>query len=398
MIAHLRNDFNAKFTAEKYRALQDHIFQRYNHKPPFRIAETPVFVPDILKNRLLEACDDINRVICQPDFKEITAQAIRHPMLSVPGEDYHTRFLQMDFGICIDDNGDPFPQLIEVQGFPSLYFFQDILASAYRKFYDIPDDLTVHVNKLDRDAYVALLREIIVGDSDPKNVVLLEIEPETQNTYIDFLGAADYLGIKVLCITKLRKEGKRLYYLDEGGRQITIHKIYNRVIFDELERRRDLDLEFSFGDEVDVEWVGHPNWFFRISKFTMPLISSKYVPECYYLDKLDAYPEDLSSFVLKPLYSFAGSGVRLDISARDLDGISDRQNYILQRRVKYEPVIKSPNEPVKCEIRMLMLWNKGETKATVVNNLIRLSKGEMIGVKYNKDKDWVGASVGFFSQ
>jgi len=304
----------------------------------------------------------------------------------------------MDFGICIDDNGDPFPQLIEVQGFPSLYFFQDILASAYRKFYDIPDDLTVHVNKLDRDAYVALLREIIVGDSDPKNVVLLEIEPETQNTYIDFLGAADYLGIKVLCITKLRKEGKRLYYLDEGGRQITIHKIYNRVIFDELERRRDLDLEFSFGDEVDVEWVGHPNWFFRISKFTMPLISSKYVPECYYLDKLDAYPEDLSSFVLKPLYSFAGSGVRLDISARDLDGISDRQNYILQRRVKYEPVIKSPNEPVKCEIRMLMLWNKGETKATVVNNLIRLSKGEMIGVKYNKDKDWVGASVGFFSQ
>ncbi len=398
MIDAIRSEYNKKFTPEKYQAMLDHISQKYNHKPPFRIAETPVFIPDILKKRLIEACDDINAVICQPNFKEMTTEAIRHPMLRVPGEDYHTRFLQMDFGICLDKNGDPFPQLIEVQGFPSLYFFQDILASAYRKFFDIPSELTVHVNDLNREDYIRLLHNIIVGDSDPRNVVLLEIEPEQQNTYIDFLGAADYLGIKVLCITKLKKDGKRLYYLDDTGEEVTIHKIYNRVIFDELERRRDLDLEFSFGDEVDVEWVGHPNWFFRISKYTMPLIKSQYVPECHYLDQLESYPDDLENYVLKPLYSFAGSGVRLDISKRDLDGISDRHNYILQRRVKYEPVIKSPNEPVKCEIRMLMLWNKGETKATIVNNLIRLSKGAMIGVKYNKDKDWVGASVGFFSQ
>jgi hypothetical protein len=398
MIQDIRNEYNKKFTPEKYRGMLDHISQKYNHKPPFRIAETPVFVPDILKKRLIEACDDINAVICQPNFKEITTEAIRHPMLRVPGEDYHTRFLQMDFGICLDENGDPFPQLIEVQGFPSLYFFQDVLATAYRKFFEIPRELTVHVNDLNREDYIGLLHDIIVGDSDPKNVVLLEIEPELQNTYIDFLGAADYLGIKVLCITKLKKDGRRLYYLDDSGKDVTIHKIYNRVIFDELDRRRDLNLEFSFGDEVDVEWVGHPNWFFRISKYTMPLIKSKYVPECYYLDQLESYPDDLSNYVLKPLYSFAGSGVRLDISARDLDGISDRHNYILQRRVKYEPVIKSPNEPVKCEIRILMLWNKDETKATIVNNLIRLSKGAMIGVKYNKDKDWVGASVGFFSR
>ena len=396
MIPELREEFNRKFTPEKYQAMLDYLTSKYNHKPPFRIAETPIFIPALLKQRLIEACDEINAVICQPDFKEITAEAIKHPMLAVPGEDYHTRFLQMDFGICLDENGDPFPQLIEVQGFPSLYFFQDILAGAYRKFYEIPDGLTVHVNDISRQEYVGMLREIIVGDSDPANVVLLEIEPEKQNTYIDFLGAADYLGIKILCITKLKKSGRRLYYINDEGVEVTIEKIYNRVIFDELEQRRDLELEFSFGDEVDVEWVGHPNWFFRISKYTMPLLKSKYVPECHYLDRLDTYPEDLSNFVLKPLYSFAGSGVRLDITARELDGISDRSSYILQRRVKYEPVIKSPNEPVKCEIRMLMLWKKGETSATIVNNLIRLSKGEMIGVKYNKDKDWVGASVGFF--
>ncbi|MCA6075132.1 hypothetical protein [Fulvivirga sedimenti] len=398
MIPSIREEFNRNFTQEKYQAFLDFITEQYGHKPPFRIAETPVFIPDILKKRLIEACEDINAVICKPDFKEITREAIKHPMLEVPGEDYHTRFLQMDFGICLDENGEPFPQLIEVQGFPSLYFFQDLLSSAYKKFFEIPQGLTVHVNNIDRETYVEMLREIIVGDSNPRNVVLLEIEPEKQNTYIDFLGAEAYLGIKILCITRLKKDGRRLYYLDDDGNEVTIHKIYNRVIFDELDQRTDLELEFSFKDDVDVEWVGHPNWFFRISKYTMPLLKSKYVPECHYLDKLEKYPEDLENYVLKPLYSFAGAGVRLNVTAAELDALADKHNYILQRRVKYEPVIRSINEPVKCEIRMLMLWKKGETQATIVNNLIRLSKGEMIGVKYNKDKDWVGASVGFFSR
>ena len=142
--------------------------------------------------------------------------------------------------------------------------------------------------------------------------------------------------------------------------------------------------------------VGHPNWFFRISKYTMPLLKSRYVPECFYLDQLKEYPKDLENYVLKPLYSFAGAGVKLNITAEELDAIEEKENYILQKRVNYIPIVESPNEPVKCEIRMLMLWKRGETKATIVNNLVRLSKGEMIGVKYNKNKDWVGASVGFF--
>ncbi len=398
MIPSVREEYNRKFTPEKYREFLDFIADSYKHAPPFRIAETPVFIPKILKKRLIEACEDINAVLCQPDFKSMVRQAIKLPQHEVPGEDYHTRFLQMDFGICLDENGDPFPQLIEVQGFPSLYFFQDLLASAYRKYFEIPEGFTVHVNDISREEYVAMLREIIVGDSDPRNVVLLEIEPEKQNTYIDFLGAEAYLGIKILCITKLKKDGKRLYYMDDDGQEVTIHKIYNRVIFDELEQRDDLQREFSFSDEVDVEWVGHPNWFFRVSKYIMPLLNSPYVPQCFYLDQLDELPEDLENFVLKPLYSFAGSGVKLNVTREELNDIADKQNFILQRRVNYEPVIKSPNEPVKCEIRMLMLWNKGTESPVIVNNLIRLSKGAMIGVKYNKDKDWVGASVGFFEK
>ena len=293
MVIEARQQYNRDFTQEKYQKLLDKIYQRYNHQTPFRIAETPVFIPNQLRDRLIEACDEINKVICRPDFKELTRDAIKHPSLQVPGEDYHTRFLQMDFGVCRDENGDLMPQLIEVQGFPSLYFFQDMLSKAYREVFNIPQELTVHLHGMHSGEYNDMLRKIIVGDNDPRNVVLLEIEPEKQNTYIDFLGAEEYLGIKVLCISKMKKRGKMLFYLDDEGKEVVIHKIYNRVIFDELVQRDDLKREFYFTDEVDVEWVGHPNWFFRISKYTMPLLQSKYVPECMYLDKVDHYPEDL---------------------------------------------------------------------------------------------------------
>ena len=396
MIESVRKAFNEQFTQEKYTNLKAYIDQAWKGPANFRIAETPIFIPDELKQQLLEACTEINKVITSPDFKALTNNAIKHPSLQVPNEDYHTRFLQMDFGICKDENGGLIPQLIEVQGFPSLYFFQDLLYNAYTKFYDIPDEFTVHFEGLDSEAYIELLREIIVGDFDPKNVVLLEIEPEKQVTSIDFDGAEHHLGIKVLCISKMKKRGKSLFYLDDAENEVPIKRIYNRVIFDELSTRDDLEREFYFKDEVDVEWVGHPNWFFRISKYTMPLFKSKYVPECFYLNELENYPEDLENYVLKPLYSFAGSGVKLNITKADLDTIEDKENFILQKKVVYQPVIETPSGPAKCEIRMLMLWESGTPEVRIVNNLVRISKGEMVGVRYNKDKDWVGGSVAFF--
>lgn len=396
MDTEIRQRYNQQFTQEKYRAFLDEISNAFQYQPPFRIAETPVFVPPILKQRLEEACIGINEFICQPNFKELTQDAIKHPSLQVPKEDYHSRFLQMDFAICHDEQGELIPQLIELQGFPSLYFFQDLIAKSYRKHFDIPAYMVSHLNGMDSAAYLALLKEIIVGEVDPKEVILLEVEPEKQNTYIDFLGAEHHLGIKVLCISKLKKRGKQLYYLDENGKEIQVKRIYNRVIFDELFQRTDLKREFYFHDEVEVEWVGHPHWYFRISKYTMPLLRNKYVPPCFYLNQLEKYPNDLENYVLKPLYSFSGSGIQLDVTVEELDGIEDRENYILQRKVTYEPVIPTPSGPAKCEIRMLMLWVQGESRARIVNNLVRLTKGAMVGVKYNKDKDWVGASVGFF--
>lgn len=398
MIQNLRDDFNSRFTLEKYQEVQQTIEMKYGVKPNFRVAESPFFIPEILKERLLEACEEINKTILRPDIKAITQNALYNETLVVPNEDDHTTFLQMDFGVTLDENGDPMPKLIEVQGFPSVYFFQYIVSKVYQETYNIPENYTCYFDNRSPETYKKLMREIIIGNSDPKEVILLEIEPEKQTTYIDMVATSKELGLKVVCLTEVFKKGKKLYYKDDKGENQEVKKIYNRVIFDELEQRPDLKLQFSFMDDLDVEWIGHPNWFYRISKFILPYMQSKYVPETHFLNELDSVPDDLENYVLKPLFSFAGAGVIIDVSREDIQNIEDKSNYILQRKVNYEPVLRSPAEPVKVEIRLLMVWPKGTEKPFPVTNLVRLSKGKMIGVKYNKDKDWVGGSVGFFAK
>ncbi|MFT4663278.1 MAG: hypothetical protein ACI8YQ_003660 [Polaribacter sp.] len=397
MISPLRKHFNEQtFSPEGYERFKEIMESTYGYKPDFRLAETPIFLPNILRDRVLQACDDIVEVLCQPNFKEQTQAPLVENEVEVPNEDDHTTFLQMDFAVCIDEKGDPTPQLIEVQGFPTLYFFQEMLAGAFRKAYKMPEEFTSRFNGLTVQDYFDKLREIIVGDVKPEQVIMLEIEPEKQHTYIDFLATEAELGIKTLCLSNLKKDGKTLYYFNQSGEKVIVKRIYNRVIFDELDQRKDLVREFNFADDVDVEWIGHPNWFYRISKFILPMIKSPYSPESFYLDKLESYPEDLENFVLKPLYSFAGAGVKLHITPEELDAIPNKDNYIIQRKVVYAPVLETPTGTAKCEIRILMLWEKGAEKPVAFNNMIRITKGEMVGVKYNKDKDWVGASIGFF--
>ena len=397
MIPKLREAYNQAFSETQYAAFLEHLYSLYDHKPPFRIGETPVFMPDDFRDKLLQACDDIVDVIVRPNFKDITEGSMK-PEHRVPNEDAHPTFLVVDFGICEGNEGELVPKLIEMQGFPSLYFFQNDLAEGYKKHFEcIPEAMTPIFEGLDTEGYLKTMREVIVGDSNAENVVLLEVEPEKQNTLVDFLGTAKYLGIKILCLTKVIKQGRQLFYQNEAGDLVRIEKIYNRVIFDELDKRPDLTFGFNFTDDLDVEWIGHPNWFFRISKYTLPFLKSAFIPKTYFLDKLTEYPKDLENYVLKPLFSFSGQGVKINITQKDLDEVEDRSNHILQEKVNYVAALQTPIEPAKIEIRMLMVWKKGETRPKVVNNLIRLSKGIMVGVRYNKDKDWVGASVGFFN-
>jgi hypothetical protein len=395
----IRQTYNRSFSKEKYQYFLDEMNKSLRQSIEFRVAETPVFVPKALKEKLINTCEGIINVIVQDDFKDKTSKAIPEYQ-NVPNENNHTSFLAIDFAVCQDEKGEYNPQLIELQGFPSLFGFQYLLSENYQKHFPIPEEYDFLFDGRDRNAYVEALRKLIVGDKKVENVILLEIYPDTQKTRVDFDITEKLIGVKAICLTKIIKEGKKLFYLNDGIKT-PIHRIYNRLIFDDLTNFPDLKTDFSLTDEVDVEWIGHPNWFFRISKFMMPFLNNNiYVPECQFLsDYLGKYPENLSDYVLKPLFSFAGSGVIINILPADLVKIKDPENYILQKKVKYEPVIKTVDgSKVKCEIRMLYIWQNDEPRPTLLTNLARLSRGEMIGVRYNKDFDWVGGSVCFMEQ
>lgn len=398
MIQSVRKTFNEAFSPEQYRAFLDKINADFPGQLDFRVAETPVFVPKVLTDKLLAACNDIVNVITRSDFKTLTEQAIPEGQ-RVPNEDDHTQFMAVDFAVCNNESGELTPQLIELQGFPSLYGFQPYLADQFRATYPIPDNLSHLFSVANNAEYLERLRQMIVGDCNPEEVILLEIYPEQQKTRIDFTLTEKFLGVAAVCLTKIKKDGRTLYY-EKEGRAIRIRRIYNRLIFDDLQNYPDLKTDFHLTDDVDVEWVGHPNWFFRISKYTLPLLKSPYIPASYFLSDLTDYPADLNNYVLKPLFSFAGSGVKLHITSDDLNAIpqEQRSGYLLQRKVTYEPVIQSPDGLVKSEIRMLFIWPKGDERPTLLTNLSRLSRGEMIGVNFNKNKDWVGGTVCFFEQ
>lgn len=392
MHASQRQLFNKGFSSERYTKLKELINAAHDHTPAFRISETPIFLTPELRKQLLEACEEISETLLDPDFKQKSQAAIL-PGQEVPGEDDHTTFLQLDFGICDDGNGKLIPQLIEIQGFPTLYFFQELLARCFKTAYDIPDHYQSFFGGLDTEGYFDKLRNVIIGDSRPENVVLLEIDPFNQATAIDFYATNAAIKTPVKCISEIKKSGKDLYYINEQGKKIGVEKIYNRIIFDELERRPEFVKEYSLNDEINAEFIGHPHWFSRISKHTMPLIKSKYNPYCSFLSDLKTIPQDLENYVLKPLFSFSGAGVIINVTKEDIEKVTKPEHFILQKKVKYQSAIQTANEPAKCEIRMLMVWEKGAARPEVVNNLVRLSKGEMVGVKYNRDKDWVGASV-----
>lgn len=389
MIPDLRKRFNEQFTETAYNNFLNDLNSSLKYPTDFRVSETPLFLSDELNKELELACDDLINQIKSEHFKENSLKAVPS-QLNVFGESDHPVFLQIDFAICKNDDGSFIPQLIELQGFPSLYGYQAFFNDKIRKYFEIPNNFQSYFSGYDLNSYQQFLREIIVGNENPENVILMEIHPEEQKTRIDFAATERLTGIKTTCLTKIIKRSNKLYY-PENGKEVPIKRIYNRVIFDELERKN-LKFNFDFRDEIDVEWVGHPNWFFRISKHSLPILKGKYVPHCYYLSDLQSIPDDLHNYVLKPLFSFAGLGVDVGPTKEKLNKIEGKNNYILQQKIEYAPLIETPDEPSKVEIRMMFLWDK---EPVLVNNLIRMSKGKMMGVDFNKNKTWVGSSIAF---
>ena len=382
MISEFRARFNRDFTAEKYQRFLLEIDRRSGAHVNFRNSETPCFFPAELLAKMARYGQELtHQLIGNAEYME-TSLAEIPPAFHVPGDSAHPLFLQADFGI--DANMEP--KLVEIQGFPSLYAYQPMLAEAYRDVYGLDPNLRHEF----MDDYLPAFRKAILGDHDPENVILMEIDPEEQKTLPDFRLTERHCGIKTVSITNVVKRGNRLYY--RGGRGETpIYRIYNRAIVDEIVRKG-VRPGFDFRDDVDVEWAGHPNWYFRISKFSLPYLKHVSVPKTWFLNQMHSIPVDLENYVLKPLYSFAGLGVVIGPSAEQVRAV-DPSLYILQERVNFAPFVETPFGLTKTEVRVMYIW-LDELRA--VTTIIRMGRGKMMGVDQNRDMEWVGASAGFF--
>lgn len=391
MISKYRKQFNQEFSQEKYNQFKEILKQKSGVEPSFRISESPIFLTSEFKGKLIDASESIIDQI-----KALSPETLQKSIpenCKVPNDTNHPHFFTIDFGICEGENGQIEPQLIELQAFPSLYAFQKLYEDTFCEIYPFLDEIK---NKMPHDEFKNYVKELIVGNENSENVILLEIFPEKQKTLIDFIFTEQLLGIKTVCLTKIKKQGRKLYY-ENDGKLIEIKRIYNRVIFDELDRIPDLTPEFNFREDVDVTWVTHPNWFFKISKFLLPMLKHQFVPKSYFLHEFPEN-ENLEDFVLKPLFSFAGSGVNLNPTQEITDAIEDKENYILQRKVNYAPLFEDINgEFSKAEIRLLYIWRENDERPILLENLGRMTKAAMINVDFNKkDAIWIGSSNAFF--
>lgn len=393
MISSLRQRYNAAFTEARYTAFTKELNQAVYWPVDFRVAESPLFFDEATTRALVRASDDIIGQLARPEFRKHARTAIPQG-LEVPNETEWPHFLAVDFALCHDASGQVLPQLIELQGFPTVACWQALLTGTFKKhFSEIPAEFTPYFGGLDEEGYLADLRHAMVGDSLPENTVLFEITPDQQKTRVDFACTHAYLGIKPLCVTKVIKRGRQLFY-PSGGREVRIERIFNRVIFDEL-LRKNPPMKFSFFDDLDVQWAGHPNWYFRISKHTLPYLKSPYVPDCRFVSELGGnIPADLENHVCKPLYSFAGLGVDIAPTREKIAAIEKPSEWLLQRKVTYAPVMETPDGPAKAEIRLIYAGD-GTGMPKLINQLVRLTKGAMHGVDFNKGRTWVGASAGF---
>ena len=392
MIPSLRKQFNANFTPEKYQTFLKVMEERCGTPVQFRMSETPCFFPKPLLDQMAEYGKELIHQLESLEYRKQSFRAIP-PEFKVPHEAPHPMFIQVDFGLVRDAEGKLQPKLVELQGFPSLYAYQAMLSQVYMEVFELDESLQYLHSGLDWEGYKQLVRRAILANHDPHNVILMEIDPLHQKTLPDFLLTEKLLSIPTVAITDIEKRGKQLFY-ERDGRRIQIQRIYNRAIVDELVRKK-LTLNFRFDEELDVEWAGHPNWYFRMSKFSLPYLKHPCVPKTQFLDRVEHMPDDLENYVIKPLFSFAGLGVLINPSKADLAAIpkAKREDYILQERMNFEPVIETPFGGTKAEVRVMYIWLE---ELLPVMTIVRMGRGLMMGVDHNKNMEWVGSAAGFY--
>ncbi|HEY4961838.1 MAG TPA: hypothetical protein VII29_13350 [Terriglobales bacterium] len=391
MIPALREEFNRNFTPQKYQSFLDSLAKACGTPIGFRVSETPVFVLKALLDQMAQyGWELVMQLLTSPKYLRVSDKTVP-PEYNVPNETRRPMFVQVDFGLIRDSKGELEPKLVELQAFPSLYGYQAVSGQQYIDSFGLSQDLGIYMSGLDHQSYISLMRKLIVGDHDPENVILMEIDPEHQKTLPDFLVTQREMKIAIVDILSLKKRGRKLFY-NKDGREIEVKRIYNRCIVDELERKG-ITLPFDLREELDVEWAGHPNWYFRISKFSIPYLNHRCVPQTWFLDENPRVPDDNENYLLKPLYSFAGAGIKFAPTEADIDAIpaGERHNYIVQERMRFEPVIATPHGMTQMETRIMYVWPEGG-ELTPVLPLIRMGRGMMMGVDHNRNLEWVGGS------
>jgi hypothetical protein len=393
MDARFRELFNRQFTPELYDFYQRTLSERLNATFEFRLAESPVFLPDDFKEKAVDAANAILEQLSNPALIEKMKAAIPERW-NTPGMDALPHFTQVDFAV-VRENGELVPKLIELQGFPSLTGLQVIQRDAWKDTLAKMDGLdaawSCWFSGYDRESFIDLARRTICGTHDPAEVILMDIDPPRQKTAPDFHATKMLFGVDAVDPTTLTKRGNRLY---RGDTQVK--RIYNRVVFDELIAKR-ISLPFDHREELDLEWAPHPNWYWVWSKYSLPFLQHPSVPRATFVSDLDRVPDDLSKYVLKPLFSFAGGGVNVEPTRADVDAIpeTERHAWCIQEKIEYEPALQAVDGGgVKIEIRLMFLRPDEESTPILAQNLVRLSRGKMLGVDFNKQFTWVGSSIG----
>ena len=408
MVPSLRARFNEGFKSGRYTEMMGDLTARVRCPIEFRVSETPCFFPGPLMESLVGASQAMLGSLLGDIAYRAVADDVVPARFRVAHSESAPTFVQVDFGLVREGNRVE-GRLVELQAFPSLYAFQTILGESFQREYGLgkSEGLTPFLDGLDRDDYLALMRRALLGRHDPTNVVLMEIEPRKQKTLPDFNGTEDLWGVRAIDINDVIVEGtgdgRRLFYRRDGA-LTRILRIYNRVIPDELERKG-LSLPFDYRDDIDVEWLGAPDWYFRLSKFSIPHITHPWVPVTVFLHdavedngRLGAAYADRERWLLKPLFSFAGGGIIFAPTDEQIAAIPEheRPSYILQERVAFTPVIETPHGATQAELRIMMVRENDTYRAVLP--LVRMGRGKMMGVDHNKGLDWVGASAAFMTE
>ena len=390
MIRAHRERFNREFTEARYQSFVKKVESRCGADIHFRLSETPCFFAASLMNRLVDASRTLLHQLLDNSAYMTAANDEVPPPFRLTHAEKRPTFVCVDWGLVTGADGMTEGRLVELQAFPSLYGFQRMLGETCREHDGFPE-LSPYLGGLDTDGYTRLMRDVIVGPHDPREVVLMEIDPLQQKTLPDFIVTERDWGVRAVDLGAIQREGAKLFY-DRDGVRTPIKRIYNRVIPDDLERHK-RTWPFPTGADLDVEWIGGPDWFFRISKFSIPWFKHPWVPETHYLSDVTTLPQPREDWLLKPLYSFAGGGIMFAPTDEHLTGIpkEDRRHYVLQRKVTFTPVIDTPHGATQVELRIMMVRDGDEYRPVLP--LARMGRGKMMGVDYNKGLAWVGATA-----